>query len=171
MPPNTARAAAAAKALMTAAPDAAPELLVAVGVAIADSEPASALAFARHAGAAGHAAALGLLDRLEAGKSLPEIRAMQADATLSPAPATLAGLRRAALAHATGLGAARHYEQALTLAMLLSAAHDATGAALMADFEGRFGADPAWPALRAAAETAASTLWVTVGYPAKLTRP
>ncbi|MGR3502822.1 hypothetical protein [Pseudaestuariivita sp.] len=161
VPRNLARATETTVELLRRDPTAAPGIVADLANAWITQDPNSALTFARHAAAQGSTAAVGVLDRLESGLALDAILVQQGGSGTPVVPESLAQLRDMALAHHTGLGADRSYELALVYALVLNAAHDSTGGALMRSLYDRFGRDPAWPAFRARAENTALDLWTS----------
>ncbi|NCO85740.1 MAG: hypothetical protein GW886_03825 [Rhodobacterales bacterium] len=143
--------------------------------AIEDSDPAAAYAAALAAGASG--GGIAQLDRLEARMTTQTVLAAQAAYVAQPGNVvtldSIAGddpraLRKAALAHMTGSGAARSYAQAYYLVLLAEAAGDVGAPTLRASIEARFagrGDEVAalWRDVAAQAQTRALNDWIETG--------
>ncbi|MEL6264075.1 MAG: hypothetical protein AAFR52_00245 [Pseudomonadota bacterium] len=138
--------------------------------------------FALVAMAAGDTVAVGLADRLEDRLTLDEILAAQETLGIDDGAALalvgagdVAGLRRLAEAHLTGLGTPRSAEAALVWATLAAAAGDRSAVRLMRRIESRYTARDAdldhFVALRAAASARALEIWTEGGFGAALATP
>jgi len=152
----------------------------ALAEALAAANPVAAYGHALVAAAAGAPGALALLDRIEAGLDARDMLAAQAAAqppAVAPeGPATVTGLRAAALAALTGTTRPRSYPQAWFQASLAAAAGDAAGAAIRDEIEARMAARGAaavmaWEAATGPLAAVILREWLATDLPRQLGQP
>ncbi|MFK7938031.1 MAG: hypothetical protein AB8B82_01535 [Roseovarius sp.] len=145
------------------------------------TDPVAAYGQALAASAARENGAVSLLDALEARLTTTDVVAAQ-DAYLDPGDTAAAlegndirAVRAQALAHFTGLGAARSYRQAYYYALIAEAAGDIGARPLREDIEARFAnrgeaVSATWAALRNDTQERALSDWIAQDMVAQFTR-
>ncbi|QUJ77420.1 hypothetical protein KDD17_05320 [Sulfitobacter albidus] len=153
-----------------------PEAAHLLAEGFADIAPVPAYRDAITAVAAGRTQALGLLERLEAGLPLEQVLEIQSDA--APAASrdpmrfsTLADMRTAAFAHASGIGAPRSFASAYFWAAMAAAAGDSAGEALRDELDTRMrlrGLGDVWAEMTQTLDADVLRGWIETDVPARL---